>query len=528
MEVRRAELLKRMSSKKRTRFIGICITFLSLAASAQTQIQTEQLAGWHLIYNDSLQGANVKGALDYLRAKGKKVKKPVVVGIIDSGADTATANINTAFWNNRKERMDGADNDKNGYIDDIHGWNFLGTKDGKFNMTSAGTEEYRQFKRLYPKYKNVKREDAADKAEYDYYMQMRKKAGINGYLMFYKFNQNKVAGIQMMDSIMRRNHVDTDTLTMAGLMNAEVNDSLWNNLCQLIYTDLLRTKPTVRWADYRKEQQANLELMRTRIDGIENVQDKRLLMGDNLEDATDIYYGNPILTVPGCDHGTFVAGVIGGNGGKDKRYAGVADDVAKLMILRASPDGDEYDKDVATAIRYAVDNGAKVINISLGKFQSPTPGMVNHAIAYACKHDVLVINASGNNGVNIDSVAYYPTGKDVTGQPFPNFIRVGASNEKGLCCKFSNYGATNVDLLAPGENIASAFPGDKYELSQGTSVAAPVVSGVATLLRAYFPKLKAPEIKRILMDTVRKNGQPDKCVSGGCIDMLNAVKEILK
>lgn len=144
-----------MSSNGKYKSAGFLIVLLfSYTANAQVQLSAQNIAGWHLLYNDSLQGANVKGAVDFLKAKGKKVRKPVIVGIIDSGADTTTTNINKAFWTNRKERLDGVDNDKNGYIDDIHGWNFLGTKDGKFNMTSAGTEEYRQFKRLYPKYKN--------------------------------------------------------------------------------------------------------------------------------------------------------------------------------------------------------------------------------------------------------------------------------------------------------------------------------------------------------------------------------------
>lgn len=518
-----------MSQRGIFRLLGVLIVSLSAAPYANSQNQTKDLAGWHISYNDSLQGANIQNALDYLHSKGKKAKKKIVVGIIDSGADTLTTNINGAFWTNRKEKADGVDNDKNGYVDDIHGWNFLGTKDGTFNMTSAGTEEYRQFKRLYPKYKNVKdREEAVDKAEYDYYIRMRKKAGINGYIMFYKFNSQKMAAIHMMDSIMQRNRIPTDTLSFAGLFNVEVQDTLWNGLSQMLYTDLLRTKKTEKWADYKKAQEDNLHLMRQRIEGIEKDRDKRLLMGDNLEDADDIYYGNNTLTVDGCDHGTFVAGVVGGNGGGDPRYAGVANGVAQLMIVRACPDGDEYDKDVATAIRYAVDNGAKVINISFGKSQSPTPEMVNNAIAYAAKKDVLIINAAGNNSQNIDSVAYYPTGRDAAGHAYPNFMRVGSSDVKGVCSKFSNYGAANVDVLAPGEYISSAFPGDKYDMSQGTSVAAPVVSGVAALLRAYFPKLKAAEIKQLLMRTVRKTGQDDKCVSGGCIDMLNAVKDLLK
>lgn len=511
------------------RIIWVPVVFWTATPSADSQVQTRDLAGWHIGYSDSLQGANIQNALDYLHSKGKKAKKKVVVAIIDSGADTLTTNINGALWTNRKEKSDGMDNDRNGYVDDIHGWNFLGTKDGTFNMTSAGTEEYRQFKRLYPKYKDVNgREEATDKEEYDYYVQMRKKAGINGYVMFYKFNSQKLAAIHQMDSIMRSDHIPVDTLSFAGLFNVEVQDTLWTGLSQMLYTDLLRTKKTEKWTDYKKAQEDNLDLMRRRIEGIEKDSDKRLLMGDDLEDADDIYYGNNTLTVDGCDHGTFVAGVVGGNGGGDQRYAGVANGVAQLMILRACPDGDEYDKDVATAIRYAVDNGAKVVNISLGKSQSPTPRMVNDAIAYAAKKDVLIINAAGNNGQDIDSVAYYPTGKNAAGRAYPNFIRVGSSDVKGVCSKFSNYGATNVDVIAPGEYISSVFPGDKYDMSQGSSVAAPVVSGVAALLRAYFPKLKASEVKSLLTRTARKTGQDDKCASGGCIDMFNAVKDLLK
>lgn len=143
------------------------------------------------------------------------------------------------------------------------------------------------------------REEAADKAEYDYYIRMRKKAGINGYIMFYKFNSQKMTAIHMMDSIMQRNRIPTDTLSFAGLFNVEVQDTLWNGLSQMLYTDLLRTKKTEKWADYKKAQEDNLHLMRQRIEGIEKDRDKRLLMGDNLEDADDIYYGNNTLTVDG-------------------------------------------------------------------------------------------------------------------------------------------------------------------------------------------------------------------------------------
>lgn len=504
----------------------VMLSFVPLNAFSQS---ADKAAGWHFLCEDTIQGANIDRAVSYLAQHGKKPRKQIVVGVIDSGADTAAVNIRGALWQNRKERADGKDNDRNGYVDDLHGWNFLGTSDGSFNMTSAGTEEYRQFKRLYPKYKNVQnRDEAADKAEYDYYVRMRKKAGIKSYLMFYEFSKQKAVALVMMDSLLEKNHIVADTMPLRKVAETEMADTLWQGLCQMIYTDLLRTKAGTTWATFKKQQADNLALMKKRIDGIEGDKDKRLLMGDNMEDAADIYYGNNILTLEGCEHGTFVAGIIGGSGNGDDRYRGVARGVARLMILRASPDGDEYDKDIATAIRYAADNGAKVINISLGKHESPTPKMVNDAIAYAAERDVLIVHAAGNDGADIDTGSYYPTGRDESGKAYPNFIRVGSSDRLGQCSPFSNYGRQNVDVLAPGEEISSFFPGDKADLSQGTSLSAPVVSGIAALLRAYFPKLKASEIKEILIKSARPDGHNDKCISGGCVDMLNAVKMIMK
>ncbi len=525
--------LFRIMTAKNNIFLTSFLCLSLFATTAETvHAQNENIAGWHMQYCDTLQGANVRQALDFLKQHGRKQKsKTVTVAVIDSGADTLTCNINKAFWTNPKERpADGIDNDRNGYVDDVHGWNFLGTRDGSFNMLSAGTEEYRQFKRLYPKYKDVKSEDeVADKAEYAYYKAMRKKAGINGYLTFYGYSQQKAVAIEMMDSLLQKADIaQADTMNLWHVVGIEMTDTLWNGLCQMLTADVIRAGKTATWADFKKQQADNLQLMARRINGIEHDADKRLLMGDDLENADDRFYGNPTLTIDGCEHGTFVAGVIGGNGGGDKRYAGVADGIARLMILRASPEGDEYDKDVATAIRYAVDNGAKVINISLGKYESPTPQMVNDAIAYAGKKDVLIVQAAGNNCRNIDTVAYYPTGVNASGERFSNLIRVGASDTKGRLASFSNYGEHNVDVLAPGESIASAFPTDQFDLQQGTSVAAPVVSGVVALLRAYFPKLKASDIRQILVSTARPCDGGEKRTAKGCIDMLEAVKEIMK
>jgi len=460
----------------------------SLWGAAQPAVSPTEQAGWHKSYSTELQGANVTAALQLLHERGLKPAGEVVVGIIDSGVDTATVSLQKAFWTNPKERADGLDNDGNGYADDIHGWNFLGTADGSFNMTSAGTEEYRQFKRLYPKYKNVTSRDSVaekDLKEYDYYLRMRRAAKIDQYLRYYE--------------IAVRSKENFDSLSLARLAEMEKN----------IYS-------------------------------IEHDQDKRLLMGDDMNDANDRFYGNPTLTVDGCGHGTFVAGVIAGDATDDHRYDGIARGVARVMIVRASPDGDEYDKDIATAIRYAVDNGASIINISLGKYESPQARMVNDAIRYASDHDVVIVNAAGNNGKNIDSIAYYPTGTDSRGRFYDNFIRIGSTDEQGRVASFSNYGQREVHLYAPGTAIASVFSDNKYMLSQGTSVSAPVVSAIIALLRSYFPYLTAPQIRQLLLETARPLDSsmltPGSSMltprisnprSPGVIDMLAAVRRLL-
>ena len=443
-----------------------------LSGAAGPASSAEDHAGWHKSFTQERQGANITAALDLLKARGLKPSGPVVVGIVDSGIDTATVSLQHALWTNPGERADGSDTDGNGYRDDLHGWNFLGTADGSFNMISAGTEEFRQFKRLFPKYKQVtSRDSVRDKKEYDFYLRMRKEAKIDNYLRYYEIAS------QSLDRL--------DSLSLTRLRKMAEN-----------------------------------------IHGIEHDPDKRLLMGDDMNNADDRFYGNATLTVEGCEHGTFVAGVIAGDARKDARYSGIAPDVAQLMIVRASPDGDEYDKDVASAIRYAVDNGARVINISLGKYYSPQAQMVNDAIRYAADRDVLIVCAAGNDHKDLDSVALYPTGTDRRGLFFANFIRVGASDEQSRRAEMSNYGSSQVHLFAPGTYIASVFPGNKYNLSQGTSLSAPVVTAIAALLRSYFPYLRAPQVRQLLMETARPMAEKVS-ISGGTVDMLAAVRKLL-
>lgn len=484
------------------------LMLLSASALFAQKAVYDVYAGWHKQWNDSLKGANIVAAQDYLRTHKSKVKrKTVVVGIVDSGADVDCLSLKPVLWTNPKEILDGKDNDRNGYVDDVHGWNFLGTKDGKFNMTSAGTEEYRQFKRLFPKYKNVKSAAEVaptDKAEYAYYVEMRKKAKIKSYLMFYEVSVQKQKLMTEMVDLLNHAKIDVDTLTLRGMVQQEVADTLTKStFMQHILTDLYRMPLSTKWNDYVKKQRADFALMEQRIHGIEHDKDKRLLMGDNMDDASDRFYGNNTLNVEGMEHGNFVAGVVAAVVGDDSRYSGVWTE-ARVMPIRVSPDGDEYDKDVASGIRYAVDNGAKIINMSLGKYTSPNPEMVNEAIAYAAKHNVLIVAAAGNNHLNIDSVSYYPSGVDAAGKPFDNYIRVGATAMDGSRSSISNYGKTKVDLYAPGEFISGVYPGDKKDFANGTSVASPVVSGIAAMLWSYFPKVKAVRLKQVFIETARE------------------------
>ena len=218
---------------------------------------------------------------------------------------------------------------------------------------------------------------------------------------------------------------------------------------------------------------------------------------------------------------------------------GVAKNV-EIMVLRAVPDGDEYDKDIALAIRYAADNGAKVINTSFGKYYSPHPEWVWDAIKYAAKKDVLIVNAAGNEAFDIDTIQVYPNDQEGTGPEITdNLLTVGALNYEygsGLVANFSNYGKSSVDVFAPGVEIWSTTPLSTYEHLQGTSMASPAVAGVAAMLRSYYPKLSAKQVKSILKnsglttktsvvlggDSSKKEAFSDISTSGKMVNMYNA------
>jgi subtilisin family serine protease len=231
--------------------------------------------------------------------------------------------------------------------------------------------------------------------------------------------------------------------------------------------------------------------------------DPRSIVGDDYADKDERIYGNPDPAGPDASHGTHVAGIIGAVRGNNEGIDGVASSV-QIMSVRTVPDGDERDKDVANAIRYAVDNGAHIINMSFGKDYSPFKSAVDEAIRYADERGVLMIHAAGNDGKNTDEEPNFPSPVYEDGGRAQLWIEVGASSWRGadtLATSFSNYGAAGVDVFAPGEAITSTVPGGGYEPQDGTSMAAPVVSGLAALIMAYYPSLSAADVKQVILES---------------------------
>jgi subtilisin family serine protease len=235
----------------------------------------------------------------------------------------------------------------------------------------------------------------------------------------------------------------------------------------------------------------------------------RDIVGDNYENLDNRIYGNNDVIGPTSDHGTHVAGIVGAIRENNLGAVGIADNI-ELMILRTVPDGDERDKDVANSIRYAAENGAKVINMSFGKGYSPQKEYVDAAIQFADSMGVLMISGAGNGSDNIDSTESYPSRFYNNGGQAVNYLSVGASSwqsDSTLAAGFSNYGKSNVDLFAPGVDVYSTYPDNEYQKNSGTSMASPVVAGVAALIMSYYPELSATEVKEIILETVTEVNQ---------------------
>ncbi|MGE8340398.1 MAG: S8 family peptidase [Flavobacterium sp.] len=457
-----------------------------LAVVKKAPVSENELKRWsHLdLIKDSIPGMSVDRALTEL-LQGKKGQK-VIVGIVDSGVDIEHEDLQGMIWTNKKEIPgNGIDDDKNGFIDDVHGWNFLGNAvHENLEMTRIvkkaddGSPEY---KAALAQYTEKYEEALQDKQQADFLLEVHNT--IKKELNKTTYKVEDLSAITSTDpKVSRSKAIMTQIFTNAG--------STFD--------------PEVELTEYSEQVEEQLKY------NLNKDFDGRKIVGDNPNDIKDNHYGNNIVFGPDKEkalHGTHVAGIIAQIRGNNLGGDGVASPNVEILTVRAVPDGDEYDKDIALAIRYAVDNGAKVINGSFGKSFSPHKEWVYDAIKYAAKKDVLIVHAAGNDGYNIDeakNINYPNDSKDNVKEFADNVITIGAINKsygENVVAPFSNFGKINVDVFAPGEEIYATVPNNKYKYLQGTSMASPNAAGVAALIRSYYPKLKAAQVKKILMDS---------------------------
>lgn len=453
---------------------------------------------------DSRVGAEVVPA--YAILEGRSPQKQVIVAVIDSGVDINHEDLKDNIWTNEDEvPSNGIDDDNNGYVDDVHGWNFIGGRDGR-NVEFDTYEMTRELVRLQDKYGQLADAEAnlpGDSSELAYYRRVKE-----------AFEDEKARmteiGNSIDQAIQAATYANNIIATELGTARFSIED----------VTSIVSDKPEVKQAQgilvylndlgisdeelHRESKEVHNRLTY----GLDPGFDPREIVGDDYKDVSESHYGNSDVVGPDPLHGTHVAGIIAASRSNGKGIDGIAPN-ARIMVVRAVPNGDERDKDVANAIRYAVDNGADVINMSFGKSFSPNAEVVAEAISYADSKGVLMIHAAGNDAADNDGEAHFPSRQNTaSASPARHWVEVGASTDDPsvLVAPFSNYGSTDVDVFAPGTSILSTVPNNHYNEQDGTSMAAPVVSGVAALLMSYFPALSPAEVRNLILSSAQPYG----------------------
>ena len=452
----------------------------------EVELSEEELKSWaHLdLITDTVPGMSVNKAYSEI-IKNKKGTK-VIVAVIDSGIDIDHEDLSSVIWTNKNEiPNNGKDDDNNGYIDDIHGWNFLGT----------GYDEQLEYVRLlasgdtnHPRYNEAK-------AQLD--KEYQKALG----------SKNRIEQIYQQVNTADKaiaKHLQKDIYT-----RDEVNAIKTENQELKQHVSLIKQMYAFGFdsvTEIKNEINDDILYYTERLNYHFNKDFSGRKTGDNPDDFTQIIYGdNNVKHVKSAeDHGTHVAGIIAAKRNNGKGIDGVANNV-EIMAIRVVPNGDEYDKDVYLAIKYAIDNGAKVINTSFGKDYSPHSDKVREAIAYASQNDVVIVNAAGNDKQDLDKKDTFPNDAVGTGKEVSNtFITVGALYPKygsEMIASYSNYGKVNVDIFAPGSKIYSTVPENNYDNMNGTSMASPAVAGIAALIRSQYPKLSAAQVKQVILES---------------------------
>ena len=476
--------------------------------------QTSAPKNWYNLdpAQDNVPGVSTEKAYQQLLA-GKK-SKTVIVAVLDSGVDYEHEDLKDVMWVNEDEIPgNGVDDDNNGYIDDIHGWNFLGNKSGE-NIQYDNLEVTRLYRKYQKMFDGKKPEEISSKDK-----ELYKK-----YKEYGKVIEEKRAEVEEEAGTFvaiatainaLSDEIGKEVVTQEDLAQFESDNPLLMYAAQITQT-LMDQGQT--FEQIRKDINEYAEHLAAEYEYHYNLEfDPRPEVGDDFSDPYDRDYGNNDVRGPDALHGTHVAGIIAAKRDNGLGMNGVADNV-RIMSVRTVPDGDERDKDVAAAIIYAVDNGASVINMSFGKGASPRKELVDEAVRYAQSKDVLIIHAAGNENKQINEGNNFPTDKFEKRSGFlglfgpkyaENWIEVGAinwQNDESLVAYFSNYSPDYVDVFAPGMEIYSTTPFNEYENQQGTSMASPVVAGVAAVIRSYFPDLTAQQVKEVIMQTaVREN-----------------------
>jgi len=434
---------------------------------------------------DTIPGMSVNKAYDEL-IKNKNGAK-VIVAVIDSGIDIDHEDLDGVIWKNENEiPNNNIDDDNNGYVDDVHGWNFLGeayqeqleyvrllvsdnTKDPRYAEAQA------EYQKTSTEYTNLK-------SQYDQVIPVIEDAhkAVSEYFKKPTYTIEEVNTLKTKDKTLQQSLY---TVKVIGFDNG------FESVPKAIAAFKSDLKHFDEMLDYNLNKSFN----------------GRKIVGDNPDDFNDRNYGNGNVKPRDKDesHGTHVAGIVAAERNNGKGVNGVANNV-EIMSIRAISNGDEYDKDVALAIRYAADNGAKIVNMSFGKYYSPHSDWVKEAILYAEQKDILLISGAGNESLNLDNKASYPQDQENGVEFATNFLSVGATEQKygsGVVANYSNYGKNTVDVFAPGSNIYSTYPNNTYKAEGGTSMSAPMVAGVAALIRSQYPKLSAAQVKQVIMDS---------------------------
>jgi cell wall-associated protease len=485
---------------------AVLINYNSTAQVAAPKVAAEPPKNWHLmdLKTDGYYGISINQAYQFV--KGKK-SKTIVVATIDSGIDTAQADLKPVLWVNKKEIPgNGIDDDKNGYIDDVHGWDFLGGPGGKCDFTET-TEEVREYNRLKGKYENVTVAPAGSEKEFAYWEKVK---------LTHDATLNKsTTEIQQLQPIMNALMATSGYVKKALGLKSDASFKKADLAKITTTSDTVKQSKAVWTSVFEQEggDQSNAKIINDLSEYLAKLNNdvnpdldaRKRIVGDNPDVNDGKSYGNNLLKFADAEHGTGVAGLIGAVRGNKYGIDGVADNV-RIMSIKAVPNGDEYDKDIANAIRYAVDNGARVINMSFGKKISPHKAWVDAAFKYAAAKNVLLVQASGNDNQDVDLKPEFPNDiyEDGSGVDADNVISVGASADRlnaNLAGTFSNYGKKNVDVFAPGVKVTSVNMDAEFNTADGTSFASPITAGVAALVLEYYPNLSAKQLKQVILES---------------------------